>query len=92
MVVQCKYRTGNIAYLTCGIDVASKRVRVLTSNESGRWIVRWESLKRLHDFRLFPLSIGHELNDKKWPLAHNHWSNEVVDNLNQLSEALVMPG
>lgn len=89
-VVQCNYRAdtpacraGARAYLTHGIDAAGGRVRVVARSRSGRWVVRWEGLKRLRDFRLKTLAAEDPLAGSGLPIARDVWTQEVVDNLNR---------
>jgi hypothetical protein len=54
-------------------------------SRSGRWVVRWESQKRLHNFRLKTLCPDDPLYASKHPIARDRWTQEVVDNLNRLT-------
>jgi hypothetical protein len=91
-VVQCNYRnhtsacaSGSRAYLTHSIDSARKRVRVVARSRSGRWIVRWERLGLLCNFRFKTLVPEHLIRRTKSPVALDYWNQEVVDNLNRLA-------
>jgi hypothetical protein len=89
-VVQCNYKSGTSAcragaraYLTHSIDMAGYRVRVVARSRSGRWVVRWESLKNLHRFRLKTLAAEDPLASSDHPIARDYWTQKVVDNLNR---------
>jgi hypothetical protein len=89
-VIQCNYRVGTSdcasgarAYLTHDGDC--ERAKILARSRSGRWILHWEAIKRLHNFRLKTLCSDDPLYAKKKLIALDHWSQEVVDNLNSLA-------
>jgi hypothetical protein len=89
-VVQCNYksdtsacRVGARAYLTYSIDVAGYRVQIVAKSRSGRWVVIWQDLRDLHNFRLKTLAAGDPLAAKDLPIARDYWTQEVVDNLNR---------
>jgi hypothetical protein len=53
-------REGALCYiLDSNLDNAAERVRLLMRSHSGRWIRKWESLKRVGNFRLKTLPSGH---------------------------------
>ncbi len=80
-VVQCNYRvstsicaTGASAYLTYEGDC--ERVKVVARSRSGRWVTRWESLNKLHNFRLKTICPDDHLYAKDTPIAFDFWSQE----------------
>jgi hypothetical protein len=64
-VVACNYRVGTpvaapgaLAYL-CQTEGSMERCQVLVRSRSGRWVLKWESLGRLHHFRTKTLPPEH---------------------------------
>lgn len=86
VVVACDYRAGpfvgSTAYLTYGLNSVGRRARVLVETANGRWIARWENLKRLHLFRRQPIA-GWLASDPR--VARDYWSQASVDNLNRMA-------
>ena len=52
-------------------------------------MVRWDSLRVLHQFRITQLAAGDPLHGSNWPIARDYWTQDVVDNLNRLAEQAV---
>jgi hypothetical protein len=71
------------AYLT--YETNCERVKVVARSRSGRWVARWEDLKKLHNFRIKTLCPHDPLYAKEKGIATDRWSQEVVDNLNHLT-------
>ncbi len=89
-VVQCNLRidtatcrTGARAYLTGSLDVVGRRARILARSRSGRWVLRWEGLSHLHNFRIKTLTAQDPLWERQ-EIARNRWVQDTVDNLNRL--------
>lgn len=79
-VVQCNYAEGispvaegaraYVVYTNDGWD--NERICVLARSRSGRWIEKWEDIRRLGNFRVKTLPPEHPLysNDRLFPAEH----------------------
>jgi hypothetical protein len=58
-----------------------ERVRVLVRSRGGRWVEKWESMKRLDNFRMKTIPPGHPRydDDRLWPGVTVHDAD--VENL-----------
>lgn len=90
--VQCSYRIGTAvcvagarAFLTYQID-PPKRVKIVARSRSGRWVVRWERLDRLHQFRFKSAVMENPVFHPDRPIAVDYWQQETVDQLNELAK------
>jgi hypothetical protein len=89
IVVQCNYRVGTSvcaagarAYLSL-VTGQAERVCILARSRSGRWVLRWESLKRLHNFRFKTLCAADPLYSRLE--IGVGWNHQIVEDLNHLA-------
>lgn len=79
-VVQCNYteavseaRAGARAYLVNpNLGNGADRIEILVRSRGGRWIEKWEDIRRLGDFRVKTLPPEHPLygDDRLYPAEH----------------------
>jgi hypothetical protein len=94
-VVQCNFPVGTVecspgarAYVL-DADIVGRRVRLLARSRSGRWIDKWENLRRLTDFRFKTIPPEHTLYGR---LSGTPLADEGVARLNEESAKLLAPG
>jgi hypothetical protein len=57
----------------------------LVRSRSGRWIAKWETIRRLKDFRVKTIPVEHPLYSDERVTAYDQQSNELT--VNQLKDA-----
>lgn len=91
-VIACNYAEGTkiaslgaLAYFCDGWTGGGyERVRVLVRSRGGRWVKKWESVKRLRNFRLKTLPASHpRYADKRVPSLFDDVLTELKDARNR---------